>query len=428
QSAWPRAIALARRAETDAVHGDEAYAIEALAFRSAGDRDGARAAFLKLRERRPSAPLGYVGALCDLGADPLESATVLKKACDVLGPAPFGLDLAVALDLASRSAGSADDEPVKLAHAALQRAANDETATFVEAAALLRRGRGDEAGATLAAAGVAPELRGALATLDRETLGRLELLLALRRHRFDQEAATVARALLEKDSKNLVLAIFGARALAASGDVARAKEVLGAAVAAAPRSIPCRLELGLLLGSAKETRAEALSLFEQGTGLVSESPQLALGRAMALEELGRADEAIAAYRQVIAIDPRNGIARNNLAWLLVQKGTPDAVAEALAISRAVVAEMPNLPAALDTLSRVLIAKGELGPALEDAQKAARLAPLDAGIRLTFARALDALGRKQDAANQYEVSLLLSSSFEGRAEAEKRLAELRPGSR
>src|SRR6185436_3746308 len=113
-----------------------------------------------------------------------------------------------------------------------------------------------------------------------------------------------------------------------------------------------------------------------------------------------------------------------LAWLLLGRGGRAAIDEGLALAEEVVKEAPDSAAALDTLARLLLARGEPTQALERAQRAVNLAPLDPTVRVGFARVLDALGRKRDASNQYEVSLLLSAAFEGRADVEKRLVELR----
>jgi len=410
------AIALARRVEKDPVRGVEAAAVIALAARQKHDAAGARAAFARLRDLRPSAPLGYVGALADLEAQPAEAAAVLRKACDLLGPRSFGLAFAVALDLSA-----SDDEAVSAARAAFEQSPKDAGAALVYAAALLRRGRSEEASRALAQAGEPAELRAAFAALPRESLGAFEALIALRRHGLDAEAAVFARRLIEKAPENVAVALHAARALEAAGAIDEARRALARAVAARPEFGPCRLELGYVLGKMPQGKEAALDAFEKGAAALPEDEDLQLARGMALDELGRAADAQAAYRKVLTLDAKSAIARNNLAWLLLRAGQLD---EALALATSAVQDAPGSAAALDTLARIQLAKGDAKSAVATAQKAASLAPLDATIRLTFAKALDGLERRADAANQYEVALLLASSFEGRDEAEKRLAALR----
>jgi tetratricopeptide (TPR) repeat protein len=418
------AIALARRAEGDPVHGVEAVALEALAFRAQGDLDDARSAFKRLRDLRPSVPLGYVGALCDLDAHPLEAAAVLRKACDVLGPDRYDLALAVALDLGASDPGATEGEAVHVARDAFARNKKDAGRAYVLAATLLRRGKKEEASAALVEAGIPVELRVAFSELDRQALGSFEEILALRRHGFLAEAAKLVASLVERTPGNLVVALHAANVLAASGDRERAQAILSAAVASAPRFAAPRLELGLVLQAGHGGTQAALATFEAGLALLPGDPALELARGMALTGLGRPDDAEPAYRAVLRAEPRNAVARNNLAWLLAQRGDAPSLTEALALAQDVVQEAPESPAALDTLARVQLTRGDGQAALANSRKAVDLAPLDANVRLTFAKALDGLGRLQDAANQYEVALLLKASFEGRDDAAKRLAELR----
>jgi len=70
----------------------------------------------------------------------------------------------------------------------------------------------------------------------------------------------------------------------------------------------------------------------------------------------RSAEAEAAYRRAIEIAPDQPEALNNLAWLLLQQGSRLAEAEALA--RAAAAPPgPDRPLVLDTLARILAARG-----------------------------------------------------------------------
>jgi Flp pilus assembly protein TadD len=276
----------------------------------------------------------------------------------------------------------------------------------------------------LVTANMPAELREAFGALSRPDLALFEALLVLRRHGFEPESAAVARQLLEHDPKNLVVALHAARALEAAGERDRARDVLANAVTTSPKSPIFRLELGMLLQRGPSTKEAALATFEEGVALVPEDGDLQLARGMALNELGRIAEAEVAYRSTLRVLPKSLVARNNLAWLLAQRGGKDALDEALALAQSVVRDAPDMPAAFDTLARIELARGEPKAAVESAQKAATMAPLDATLRLTFAKSLDALERKQDAANQYEVALLLSASFDGRADAAKRLAQLR----
>lgn len=70
---------------------------------------------------------------------------------------------------------------------------------------------------------------------------------------------------------------------------------------------------------------------------------------------GRSEQAEAAYRRALELDPEHRDALNNLAWLLLEAGRLEE-AERLA-RRAVAAAGPDPHYALDTLGRILIARG-----------------------------------------------------------------------
>jgi hypothetical protein len=82
-------------------------------------------------------------------------------------------------------------------------------------------------------------------------------------------------------------------------------------------------------------------------------------------ETGRGEAALAeaAYQRALELDPVNADALNNLAWLLLEQ--PDRLAEAEEMARrAVAAGGPDPHLALDTLGRVLRARGRCKEAIE----------------------------------------------------------------
>jgi len=96
----------------------------------------------------------------------------------------------------------------------------------------------------------------------------------------------------------------------------------------------------------------------------------------ALRAAGRQDEAEAAYRGALEQAPGDVDALNNLAWLLFEEGERLTEAEALARAAALVAG-PDRAAALDTLARILGARGrcrEAGEVLDEARALPGLGP------------------------------------------------------
>jgi predicted negative regulator of RcsB-dependent stress response len=87
---------------------------------------------------------------------------------------------------------------------------------------------------------------------------------------------------------------------------------------------------------------------------------------------GRRAAAEAAYRKAIAIDPQAADALNNLAWMLFEEKRMD---EAEPLARAASAtKAPDAWTRLDTLARILAAKGECDEARETFRKAIDAVP------------------------------------------------------
>jgi predicted Zn-dependent protease len=98
-----------------------------------------------------------------------------------------------------------------------------------------------------------------------------------------------------------------------------------------------------------------------------------------------------AYRQALKIDPDNGIALNNLADLLRQKGNPSSLQEAEGMVSRAIATHPgdaNLVSFLDTDAQILLKEGRTNDAVAAFQKGYAIDPKDLniliGLALTYA--------------------------------------------
>ena len=90
------------------------------------------------------------------------------------------------------------------------------------------------------------------------------------------------------------------------------------------------------------------------------------------EQLGHRAEAEEAFRKALAIDPASRDALNNLAWLLYQQKRLD---EAESLARKAAAQPgPDSYLVLDTLARVLAAKGSCHEAVRTFQQAIDAVP------------------------------------------------------
>ena len=117
------------------------------------------------------------------------------------------------------------------------------------------------------------------------------------------------------------------------------------------------------------------------------------------------------YRRALALAPGSVGALNNVAWVLGRRRSPDAVRAA----RAALAKAPSNPAVQDTAGAIFLDAGDVDGALKLLQGAARALPAAPGVRLNYARALLAAGRKSEADSQIATARKLPGSDALRAE-------------
>jgi Flp pilus assembly protein TadD len=124
-------------------------------------------------------------------------------------------------------------------------------------------------------------------------------------------------------------------------------------------------------------RAEAF--FSQGAAKRPGDGKVRGDWAMALEQLGRYQEAVDRYREALLIDGNDSVALNALAFLLASRpdvvGDPEAAAtEAVRMARrACLLTSEADPSVLDTLATALAAGGDYAAAVEAADRALALA-------------------------------------------------------
>jgi putative PEP-CTERM system TPR-repeat lipoprotein len=144
---------------------------------------------------------------------------------------------------------------------------------------------------------------------------------------------------------------------------------------------------------------------------------------------GRYAEAERRLNTVVERMPRNAVALNNLAWILGERGGPEAAARARALAERAYFLMPTAETA-DTLGWILARNGEAERALP-LLRAAAAAPRgaqgpDPAKAYRLAYALREAGRPAEAAQVLEPLLATDTAFPERAEAERLLAALRAG--
>jgi uncharacterized protein (TIGR03790 family) len=131
---------------------------------------------------------------------------------------------------------------------------------------------------------------------------------------------------------------------------------------------------------------------------------------------GEMDMAAERYRRVLAIQPNNSVALNNLAYdLAVRQKKP---AEGRPLARKAQSVAPNEPTILDTVGWIEYLLGNTAEATKLLVQAARGAPLNPEIRLHAAFALASQGARAAAAAELSNALKLNPAYEKRSDVQE----------
>lgn len=230
-------------------------------------------------------------------------------------------------------------------------------------------------------------------------------------------AEALQRALLARTAN-------GAEALRLAGDIAMARKAPAealrqyqAALAKAPAS-----NLALLAFAAAFRAgdgAQGVALLE--TWLRGHADDIVARAALAegYLRLNRLAEARSAYDAVLARDPRNGMAANNLAQVLLRLNDAGAVAAAERAARLV----PGDANVLDTLGWARARSGALDIGLKTLRDARLKAPESRDIRYHLAWALHRSGKREEARLELAAALRAEGEFESAQEARQLRGEL-----
>ena len=130
-------------------------------------------------------------------------------------------------------------------------------------------------------------------------------------------------------------------------------------------------------------------------------------------------QAINEYDQIVAAEPANAYALNNLAWVYFLAN--DARAEATA--RKAYALKPDNGSIADTLGWILIDRGSLDEGTDLLRKAVELTSGRAEIRYHLAAALSKAGDNGEARQLLQDILSTNEQFASRRDAQELLAQL-----
>jgi tetratricopeptide (TPR) repeat protein len=159
-------------------------------------------------------------------------------------------------------------------------------------------------------------------------------------------------------------------------------------LAAAHQALGAARHIALRLDDAEAEYARALALNAK-----SISPKLAL--ADLKRAGGKTDEALALYRQVFEVDPKNNSARAGIVLSLLELGKKDEAEQELTTALASAETANNLPLLVGA-AYWFVANGNADRALDLAQKAVTIEPRYSWAQITLARALVAKKRPLEA--------------------------------
>jgi len=141
----------------------------------------------------------------------------------------------------------------------------------------------------------------------------------------------------------------------------------------------------------------ALASFEQAGNADPKSVQAFLNQALICDALDKKKEANDSYNKVLAIDPDNALALNNLAYMQADSGTN--LDQAMTYAERAKKRAPENPDVSDTLGYVYYRKNLNGEAVRIFRQLSQDHPQNALFRLHLAMALLQQGDKQAARDE-----------------------------
>ncbi len=108
---------------------------------------------------------------------------------------------------------------------------------------------------------------------------------------------------------------------------------------------------------------------------------------------GKPNEAVTIYKEVLQKDPKNAIALNNLAMVLLELNELDEALEAINLAAN---EYPDVPSFMDSRGQILCAMGRYQESLNELSKVVAMDPSNLGFRLAYVNCLIEAGRFDNA--------------------------------
>ncbi|MCE5230548.1 tetratricopeptide repeat protein [bacterium] len=180
-------------------------------------------------------------------------------------------------------------------------------------------------------------------------------------------------------------------------------------------------------GNAREADAQEAEGLKACRTILAREPRNATVltyMASIIQRQGKDDEANGIYRKLIAIDPDNWHAYNNLAWNLFEAGRLDQAAED---SEKALKLAPENGGVQDTAGIIALRRNQPDKALKLLREAAVRMPNEPSIRHHLAEALERAGQKDEAARQLELIVMAAPKYKDIDKVRDQLRRLSPKS-
>jgi tetratricopeptide (TPR) repeat protein len=222
-----------------------------------------------------------------------------------------------------------------------------------------------------------------------------------------EEAMPKLESALKRDPSLWRAAALMARICCSLGDVEKAEELLESQVVRNEGEPELWLELGAFYHG-KEDFEKAVRAYRKALELRPDLVPAYLGLGVARRRLGDVDGAISDLRKGFQLDPRDREIGFNLATIYhLDKGM---VEEAMAIYKELLAMDPRDPAVLHNLGLALMEKGEKDEAISKIREALSIEPDNPYIMTSLGVALSSVGKDEEALSMWEKALKIDEDF------------------
>ena len=224
----------------------------------------------------------------------------------------------------------------------------------------------------------------------------------------------------ELDPKNLSIRKTLADLQLSRGELDAAGESYGKVLEISPKAVWARIGIGDV-NMRRKDYDRAIEAFQEALRVEPRSAEAQTKLGMSQQLKGDIQSAEASYRSALEMDSKNGVAANNLAWLLCCR--EERPKEALPWALKAVASDPQNANFLDTEGWVRRGNGDAAGALVALKKANTLAPDKPAVLYHLGVVYQESGKTSLAAEAFKKALAINTTFEGAKDAQARLDAL-----